>query len=492
MEFILEYLHYIIIGIIIILIVFLQGKVYKSTINKLDIYKDIFPHNYSSWNVEIDEENGNVIGISSKHKNFILNTIIHSINKYLQNNKGSISDFHLMRDIVDRNTETSEEEIHAQIPVPLYYGLMGTMAGIIVGVGILVISGGLKELLDSTTSSNGSKGIEALLSGVALAMISSIIGILLTVIGSKSVRVCKVKVDLNKNLFLSWIHAELLPELSTDMSSAFEKMTKNLSSFNSTFSSNTRELKSTLALVNESYKGQAELLQSINKLKIREIAYANINVYDKLKNCTDEIGYFGTYLHNVNEYISNVRKLNDKLDLNETRTKAIEDMGTFFKEERANMQAWNGVVVKSVGEVDENLRQVVENLKINVTEQFRKLIEHTDNQRQDYEKVIDEQNRFLKAKTKEIEIVIDELKNLTSVKSSLQNLERATLDHNRKIDKLADSIKMLANTKTGLPAKSNQEIPKWIKISALAGGGFLVVTSLFFVVVQLLYILGVL
>ena len=61
------------------------------------------------------------------------------MNNYLDNNKSAVSDFHLMKDIVDRNCDAKEEEIQTQIPVPLYLGLIGTMSGILIGVGFLVL-----------------------------------------------------------------------------------------------------------------------------------------------------------------------------------------------------------------------------------------------------------------------------------------------------------------------------------------------------------------
>ena len=58
----------------------------------------------------------------------------HSLNMYLQKNKGAASDFHIMKDVVERYCDADEEEITTQQPIPLYLGLMGTMVGIIVGI----------------------------------------------------------------------------------------------------------------------------------------------------------------------------------------------------------------------------------------------------------------------------------------------------------------------------------------------------------------------
>lgn len=107
-------------------------------------------------------------------------------------------------------------------------------------------------------------------------------------------------------------------------------MTRNLSSFNNTFAENTKELRATLSQVNDSYQKQAEMMRAINRLKIGEIASANIEVYDKLRNSTNEIGIFAQYLSNANEFLSNIQTLNRKLDDYERRTQIIESAGKFF------------------------------------------------------------------------------------------------------------------------------------------------------------------
>jgi len=205
-------MHYLIILITILAIVFLQFRSFKSNREKLLTFKCIFPDIQSQFKLVKDEANDDVLRIMTHHKNDILEVILSSLNNYLDNNKSAVSDFHLMKDIVDRNCDAKEEEIQTQIPVPLYLGLIGTMSGILIGVGFLVFGGGLNELLNSNTGS-GTAGIEALLGGVALAMISSIIGILLTTVGSYINRNAKANVEKNKNTFLSWIQAELLPNI---------------------------------------------------------------------------------------------------------------------------------------------------------------------------------------------------------------------------------------------------------------------------------------
>ena len=346
-------MHYVIIIIIIIVIVFYQVKIFTSTISKLKDYDSIFSKNAEDYELlkdrklkeleevditslkkmlinvgenysecyytEVDENSeervffdkytakeklkiryNSLTGISCENKNPIYLRIQKSINNYLLKNDKGVSDFHLMKDIVDRNCDAVDEEIQTQIPIPLYLGLVGTMAGILVGIGYLWLSGGLNDLLNAGNGASGAEGVEALLGGVALAMISSILGILLTTIGSLRVKNVKFEFEKNKHLFLSWIQEKLLPSLSNDVAQTLEKMSQNLVNFNSTFKSNTTNLGSALSKVNESYKLQKELISEVNQINEGRLATANLKLLNRFIECSDQIGTLGTYLQNVN------------------------------------------------------------------------------------------------------------------------------------------------------------------------------------------------
>ena len=88
------------------------------------------------------------------------------------------SDFNLIKDIVERNCDSVEEDINQTISIPLYLGLLGTFLGIIMG--LLQISG-----MDYNSTSNGlGEAISILLKGVQIAMFASFTGLFLTVLNS--------------------------------------------------------------------------------------------------------------------------------------------------------------------------------------------------------------------------------------------------------------------------------------------------------------------
>jgi uncharacterized protein YsxB (DUF464 family) len=513
-------MHYIIIIVIIAVIVIYQLKIYSDTKEKLDDFRDIFSdkkdacqlskdalkdalvenieklsiadldkmlsvagydvekYHFTKKNAEGEEMpifkrkkaksdlikglDTEITGISSKHDNLIFQEIITSINNYLSVNKSSVSDFHLMKDIVDRNCDAKEEEINTQIPIPLYLGLVGTMVGILVGVGYLWISGGLNDLLSAGSGNSGADGVEALLGGVALAMVASILGILLTTFGSMKAKTAKVKLEHNKHIFLSWIQAKLLPNLNNDMAQTLEEMSQKLEAFNNTFSSNTSELGKTLSQVNESYRLQSQLLEIVKQIADKDVSVKNLELYNALKNSTHEIGLLGKYLQHSNEYLANVRALNEKLDASERRMTMLEEMGGFFKSEISQIEQRKGIISKAVGTVDDYLQQALEKLKENADEQFNVLLKSTVKQQD-----------ALQQKSNEINKIVAELNNLTKVSQSMQELLQATRSQNGKLDNLVAAIQALAKAKVEGTSISSADlkpkIPLGTKIAIWTG-----------------------
>jgi hypothetical protein len=503
-------MHYFIVIIIIVVIVILQFSSFLSNNKKLSLFENIFPMN--SNNFHLLQENTD-LEITTQHKNDILDTILSSLNNYLRNNKGAVSDYHLMKDIVDRNCDAQEEEIHSQIPVPLYLGLAGTMLGILIGIGFLVFSGGLNDLLNSSNG-QGSKGIETLLGSVALAMISSITGISLTTIGSHKTQNVKSEVEKDKNNFLSWIQAELLPKISSDISSALVRMTKNLSIFNNTFAQNTQEFRGVLTQVNDSYQKQTVLVQAINRLKISDIATANIEVYDKLKNSTDEIGVFAQYLQNTNQYLTTIQALNQKLDNYEGRTQVIESAGRFFsKNEKwlaenfdiANLEvktalerfkeSTGGTLSKleeslnsQILNFDTVMRSQQESLKETLQITTEILAESFTKTQQTFEKTILSQQQEWHNKLQETSKIVDELKNLTHIKEGIKDFKEATYRQNGKIEELTKEIRALATAKIeGGAIKHEINLPKYIKILTIAGSILFTATCILYILPRIMY-----
>lgn len=460
---------------------------------------------------EIDDEISSLKNDSKYDRYFQSNptfkTIIESINVYLKKNKGNAIDYHLIKDIVDRNCDALEDEIQAQLPMPLYAGLAGTMSGVIVGVGYLWLSGGLKELLSTDKTeqvanaivktgeqavTSGADGIEAVLGGIALAMLASFIGIILTTFGSWRAKSVKVQVEKGKQKFLSWLQQELLPKLKTGVDAEIGRITDNIKESNASFAANTTKLNATLKDINQAISGMTGMLHSLENLNVVQFASANIQVYEKLKNCTDELGRFAQYITSLDDFIAKIDMLSTKMGEADDRVRAIEEMGRYFRDERSNLEAMKGLISSSIGEADANLKNAVASFKDSTTSNYTEMATHNERQRQALEKAIDEQQKQLESKLKEkitqLDFLSDELKKLAPIKDSISKFESATKDQNRRIEDLTASIRELANAKPNGGNGGNGKIhfPGWAKWSLIIVSSIVGITCLTYLVPKII------
>lgn len=376
--------------IILISCIFIGQLIILGNLNsKISDFKDVFNSHYG---LLVD----NTIEITRK-ANRTFKVIVTCLNAYIENNGNRANDYHLMQDIVERNCDCKEEEIQSQIPTTLYLGLIGTMLGIIVGISELFVGSGLKDLLNGTVETNA---IENMLKGVAVAMIASAAGITFTTILTFRQKNAKAHNADGKNLFLSWIQANLLPAMSSDINKAFDKMSTALAEFNAQFADNTQKLNSTLALVAQTSESQASLYEAINQLDITEMAKANVKVYKALQDSTAEITGLAQMLHSSREYISEVKQLNENLDKSEQRTKMFEEMGEFFRSEINAIEERKEFFLKTINEVDQKhigeFNKVAGSFESKAENAIQEISEKFDNQNNELRKLAGKQEDIVR------------------------------------------------------------------------------------------------
>ena len=340
----------IIVPVIIIGIVSLQIFFFMKNLQRMKEFKDIFKE-ADSWNILYDEESHFVSSIAGKG-NETFQAIKFSINKYLRSHTGSVVDFNLLKDAVDRHCDSVEEDINTQTPVPLYCGLAGTMIGVIIGLSSLLYTNSITSLLGGNKAKNNTEivqqtkdseteadehisqaadGVNDLLTGVAWAMLASILGIGLTTANSLFFKKYKLEEESGKNDFYAWMQSQLLPELPSDTSDILQKLVSNLNRFNNVFSKNTKELGSTLSEVNRSYEIQADIIGYLQEMDIERVSAANILVLKELQGCTDELREFQAYLNSVQGYTTSIQKFTELFYSESERMHILEDIKTVFQ-----------------------------------------------------------------------------------------------------------------------------------------------------------------
>lgn len=365
----------VIVPIIVIFIIIAQICFFIKNIERMNEYSRIFEED-ESWGINHNIETGFVSGIRGQG-NDVFESIKDSINKYLSNNSGSVIDFQLLKDAVDRHCDSIENDINTLTPIPLYCGLAGTMAGVIVGLYSLLDTGSITALLSSGAGNFGdaANGVNDLLYGVAWAMTASIFGIIFTTWGSILFKSRKIQGEAGKNTFLAWLQAKLLPELPSDTSDALNRLVKNLNKFNDTFAGNTTELRGALKEVNKSYRIQADIIKAVHDMDVMKMAKANVQVLKELKECTDKLEQFNEYLDGIHGYTDAIHKFTTRFESEANRVQVLEEIRNFFNRHK-------GEIAKDTADADIALRKALQTLKesafTNATELNKTLTEQAE------------------------------------------------------------------------------------------------------------------
>lgn len=428
--------------VIIIAIICVQVFFFVKNLLRMNQFSKIFSEE-SSWRLRRKDETHFVDGVYGAG-NSIFESIKDSINKYLENNSGSVIDFGLLKDSVDRHCDSVENDIATQTPIPLYWGLAGTMAGVILGLWDLLNSNAILTLMGSSggvinsASQNAAGGINALLSGVAWAMLASIIGILLTTANSLLFKRCKLKEENGKNSFLAWMQSKLLPELPSDTSQALNNLVINLNKFNNTFKENTSNLGNALNAVNQSYAIQAEIIKAVHDMDVMKMANANVRVLQELKECTDKLEAFNEYLDDIEGYTSAIHRFEAQFGEQADRLHILEEIRDFFRRHKSE-------IAKTTADADKTLQESLENIKESTSENVNEMQKRFVEQSEHFKKILeDEKEAFEQFMTQMNAQFSAQISHMPQLAKQLEEISSIPVRLDKLIDKVEKSNAKLA------------------------------------------------
>lgn len=421
-------------------------------------YKNIFAKS-ESWTLTKDPVTNFVNGIVG-NGNGVFDSIKDSINQYLRNSVGSVIDFQLLKDAIDRHCDAIENDINSLTPVPLYCGLAGTMAGVIIGLFSLLLTGSIGDLLSSGSGDFGraATGVTDLLAGVAWAMFASICGICLTTINSILFnKKYKLVGEKGKNTFLVWLQATLLPATPSDMSDALTNLVKNLNRFNSTFAQNTTELRGALQNVNETYRIQANIIQAVHDMDVMKMATANVRVLKELKGCTDKLEEFNQYLDDIHGYTDAIHKFTTQFENEAGRLHVLEEIKQFFMRHKAE-------IAKETGEADVELKKALTEIRESTNSGALELNNALVQQSEQFKKIVkDEMDFFEKISSDIKEMFSSQINQFPTLENKLAEISRIPEQLDRLISKIEKSNITLAS-------KVNTEIKNVMSEVKVNGG----------------------
>jgi hypothetical protein len=400
-------LHFIEI-LIILGIIFLQFKAFRSIYRKIKELKDLDLHDvdvrsfsypseylhsikFESFRRKIDEaisdpenvesniDNGDVSASVLYSKNQMVSTqkIIKEINTYMLKNDRHLINFDVIRDITNRNFQVLDDDINQSLPTPLYLGLAATMFGIIIGLGGMAISHG--EMSDNITS---------LIIGVGIAMTSSLIGLGITTYLSTWVyKYSKREADEEKNEFFSKLQAELLPELIRQGETGIDGLKSELSRFGKLSKKLVEELTSSSKGSTESLSKQYEIIERIERLDVLKISNTNIEIFERLEKNLKTFEKFSVYwerlnssLLSTNELVQSLKSLVSKFDNIDEVAKSIKstlnDYNStmrFFTEHIEGIKNIGGLSKKAVTDADVAFKNAIGELEKSTIEKINGL-----------------------------------------------------------------------------------------------------------------------
>ena len=438
--------------IIVAVIIALQIFFFVKNVLRMREYKKIFAEE-KSWGIAHNPETKFVSGIYGRG-NKVFESIKDSINKYLENNSGSVIDFSLLKDAVDRHCDSVENDINTLTPTPLYCGLAGTMAGVIVGLSSLLTTGSITALLSSGSGNFGTaaKGVNDLLAGVAWAMLASIMGILLTTIASLLFKRYKLQGESGKNTFLAWLQAKLLPELPSDTSDALNRLVKNLNKFNSTFAENTSSLRGALREVNESYRIQGDIIKAVHDMDVMKMAKANVRVLEELKECTDKLEQFNEYLDDIHGYTDAIHTFTTQFEQEANRLHVLEEIQQYFMRHKAE-------IAKDSADVDVALRNALRTLKETASQNTGELNSTLVQQAEEFKRIIADEKDSFERLNRELRAQFSaELTQIPMLQKQLAEIAGIPAKLDKLIERMERSNSTLASQVSGTMTRTAKEL----------------------------------
>ena len=455
--------HFIIIGIIIAVLIGLQIYIFVRNLIQMHAFRRTFgqPDTKVTYSAK-KNDNNQVIGVQSDFENEYFDRIQDSIGEYMEANAGGTIDFQLIKDAVDRNCDSVEEDCNAQVPLPLYIGLAGTMLGIIVGIGYLWVTSQLDTLLDltqqvdtsnGTNVTDGSDGIKTLLSGVAMAMIASISGLTFTTIATWIFKGIKLEVEIGKNSFFTWMQSNLLPEVASDAVDALRKLGRTLGTFNRDFARNSEVFGQTMDRILGVNSTQNELLTNVEKMntQIEEMSKRNLEVAGRLSGVMSVLNDFANYIQSINGYTTSLQRFTTMFNSEADRLHVLESMKEFFDLQGQRLKEREDALKKGMGKLDNALLEGTGQLKNRFSDSNDELKKLMTQQKEQFKTLLSAQtNMFEDAHKTLINSMKTELSALPQTAAAInaipEKINSLLAGYKKENDKLVDQLSRSLST----------------------------------------------
>lgn len=220
-------MNFIISAVVFLVCLSVQAKHYSQTKSLCKSFGHLFDRKRDYATIKTHDEQASMLGNVSVRSGSALDKLIGEINRYIVKTKGT-TDFSIIQNKVERTINMYYEQVMANASTPTHIGLMGTFAGVFIGVCFFL--GGID-------SQNGisDDSISGLLLGVLVSMSTSLIGLIMTTDNNNRINKAKKKVEEEKNIFYDFIQTELMPSLDVNLVAAISQLHKTVNRFQPAF-----------------------------------------------------------------------------------------------------------------------------------------------------------------------------------------------------------------------------------------------------------------
>lgn len=400
---------------------------------------DLFEQSYQENNVEKTEVN---IIESNIKTNYVFDKILFSVNNYLIRNRGAASDFNLIKDIVERNTDAVEEDINLSVGVPLYLGLMGTMMGIVIALFNMPDLG--VELGSQQTGQTLDEGIAMLIGGVKIAMIASFVGLMLTIINSGWIfKGSRSYSEARKNEFYTFVQIELLPLINQGLATTLESLQRNLLRFNDEFSSNLKGLTGIFDSSRSAVKEQKELLEALDRAKVSEMTRYNVTVLKQLDVSVGRFQKFNAYLTNVTQFVENSQLIVNSTNELLSRTDNFKTIADNLENKLNQSQQLLAFLSEHFNKLEEHKEftsNAVADVGFAISDTFKELKEHIQNSSEAVKQFTVDETEALKTALSASKTNLGNLEHLATLKTDVSQFKNNSASQSERLKQSIEEL----------------------------------------------------
>ncbi len=297
------------------LIIVIQIAVFFRNLGMIRSFGDLFPEAHA---LDVEEEVRSTAGGLSEasvpqlkiHPSFKeeFRSIVEMTNAYLSRNKGA-SQGERLQEIAERKSESMEEAIETNLPLPLYIGLLATFTGVIIGL----IKIGFEGVSDAA--------IQSFIGGVVVGMIGSASGLFLTVRSNAAFKRHKEYRDEGLEDYFQFLRTRVFHPESAPVQGSIRDLRESLAAFQDGFAQYQGQMNSSLSKTLQLFGELKEVFQQIRSVEqeIRGLGNA-ISINDDM--IQRQVRYLESYSQKSEEFS---RRLGENLQQTERQVEAMVD-----------------------------------------------------------------------------------------------------------------------------------------------------------------------